>query len=472
MKIRFTECLILFTALGLLTSCSVGPKYTRPTVGIPDEYKEIKGWKVAQPRDSEIRGKWWIVFNDPLLDQLVGQVDISNQSLAQAEAQYRFAHALVQSVRSGYFPTISANASSTRFQSPQPSAGSGAITGNLHSLSLDASWEADIWGRVSQTVKSNIALEQASFGDLESLRLSIQASLVQDYFMLRIEDTQIRLLEETAGGYEKSLAMTKNRYTAGVAGKVDVVQAETQLKSTQAQALDLGIQRAQLEHAIAILIGKAPSSFTILPQSLTTTPPDIPIGIPSEILERRPDISAAERRVASSNAQMGVAKSAFFPALTLSGGLGYQNSVIGQLLMAPSQFWSIGGAIAQELFDGGSREAVVKQTEAAYDANVAAYRQTVLTAFQEVEDDLAGLRILERESEIENEAVNAARQSVELIRNQYKAGTVSYLDVVTVQATALVNERVAINILGQRLTATTLLMKALGGSWNKDISSN
>jgi NodT family efflux transporter outer membrane factor (OMF) lipoprotein len=471
MAFKLVKPLIFSCAFVFLAACSVGPKYSRPAVEVPNEYKEMKGWKKATPRDNEIRGKWWKVFNDPFLDRLIEQVNISNQSLVQAEAQYQGAHALVQAARSGYFPTISASASSSRFQSPQLSSGS-TSTGNIHSLSLDASWEADIWGRVSQSVKSNIALEQASLGDLESLRLSIQASLVQDYFMLRIQDTQIHLLEETVAGYEKSFEMTKNRYAAGVAAKVDVVQAETQLKSTQAQAADLGIQRAQLEHAIALMIGKNPSSFTIPPQSLSTIPPPAPIGIPSEILERRPDISAAERRVASSNAQIGVAKSAFFPALTLSGGFGFQNSLIGELLTAPSQFWSIGGAIAQSLFDGGSREASVRQMEEAYNASVAAYRETVLTAFQEVEDDLAALRILEREAEIENEAVKAARQSVELVRNQYKAGTVSYLDVVTVQATALANERTAINIQGQRLTATTLLVKALGGSWNMELFSD
>jgi NodT family efflux transporter outer membrane factor (OMF) lipoprotein len=468
MKFKFITLFIFLTEFVFLTSCSVGPKYARPSVEMPDGYKEIKGWKEAQPRDKEIRGKWWKVFNDPLVDQLLDQVDISNQNLAQAEAQYRLAHALVQSARSSYFPTVSADASSTRSQTPQLPSSGGTAAANLHSLSLDASWEPDLWGRVSRTVESNLAAEQASLNDLESLRLSVQASLVQDYFMLRIVDTQKELLEETVAGYEKSLELTKNRYAAGVAGKVDVVQAETQLRSTQAQAVDLGIQRAQLEHAIALLAGKAASAFTISPQAFNAIPPETPIGIPSEILERRPDISAAERRVAAANAQIGVAKSAFFPTLTLSGGAGYQNSTISGLFTAPSGLWSIGGAIAQNLFDGGIRQAAVRQMQAAYDASVAAYRQTVLSAFQEVEDNLAALRILEKESDIENEAVKAARQTVELLRNQYKAGTVNYLDVVTVQATALVNERAAINILGQRLTATVLLVKALGGSWNLD----
>ncbi|MHB8483023.1 MAG: efflux transporter outer membrane subunit [Nitrospiria bacterium] len=472
MKSNIRTLFILLTVFGFLTSCSVGPKYERPAIEIPDEYKEIKGWKTAQPRDNEIRGKWWKMFNDPLLDQLLDQVNISNQNLAQAEAQFRLAHALVQSARSGYFPNILANFSSTRSQSPQISGNGGTAPANMHSISLDTSWEPDLWGRVNRTVESNFAAEQASLDDLESLRLSVQASLVQDYFMLRILDTQKQLLEETVAGYEKSLELTKNRYAAGVVGKVDVVQAETQLRSTQAQAMDLGIQRAQLEHAIALLAGKAASTFTILTQTITTIPPATPVGIPSELLERRPDISAAERRVAAANAQIGVAKSAFFPTLTLSGGLGYQTSMIAQLLTAPSEFWYVGGAIAQNLFDGGIRQAAVNQMEAAFDANVAAYRQTVLGAFQEVEDNLAALRILEKEAEIENEAVKAARQSVELLLNQYKAGTVNFLDVVTAQATALINERAAINVLGQRLTATVSLVKALGGSWNKDISAS
>ncbi|HEV2007809.1 MAG TPA: efflux transporter outer membrane subunit, partial [Burkholderiales bacterium] len=301
--------------------------------------------------------------------------------------------------------------------------------------------------------------------DLETARLLAQAELALNYFQLRVLDAQQQLLDDSVAAFQKSLDVTRNRYNAGVAGKVDVVQGETQLKSTKAQAIDIGVQRAQLEHAIAILIGKPPAEFALARIALDVAIPSVPLGLPSELLERRPDIAAAERRVAAANAQVGVAQAAFFPALTLSASGGFQSSSLAQWLTLPSRFWAIGPAIAQSIFDAGLRRALTAQAIALFDANVAAYRQTVLGGFQEVEDNLAALRILEQEANVQDGAVQAARQSVDLTLNQYKAGTVSYLNVVTVQTAWLANERTAVGIRGQRLAATVTLVKALGGGW-------
>jgi NodT family efflux transporter outer membrane factor (OMF) lipoprotein len=454
---------IILAALlpAILAACTVGPDYVRPNVEAPAAYKETGNWKVGEPKDHLARGKWWEIFNDPKLNTLEEQVNISNQNVNVAEAQFRLAQALAQGARAGYFPTVSGNLSSSRGHAPSGNGNGTASTS--HSLSLNASWEADVWGRVGRLVEVNEAGAQASAADLESVRLSAQATLAQDYFLLRVSDAQKRLLDDTVAAYEKSLMLTNNRYAAGIATKVDVVQAEAQLKTTQSQAIDLGVQRAQLEHAIALLVGKPPSVFFIEPAPLVASFPATPVGVPSELLERRPDIAAAERRVAAANAQIGVAKSAFYPSLTLSASGGYASSSLANWLTLPNRFWSVGPAIAQALFDGGLRKSQSEQATAAYDASVAAYRQTVLGGFQEVEDNLAALRILGQEAEVQGEAVRAARQSVILTTNQYKAGTVSYLNVVTVQATALANERTAADILGRRLAASVLLVKAVGG---------
>jgi len=451
----------------MLAACTVGPDYVRPDVEAPAAYKETGNWKVGEPSDHLPRGKWWETFNDPKLNALEEQVNISNQNVHVAEAQFRQAQALAQGARAGYFPTVSGNLSSNRSHAPSSAVAGAGATNTNHSLSLNASWEPDVWGRVGRLVEANEAGAQASAADLESVRLSAQATLAQDYFLLRIADAQKRLLDDTVAAYEKSLKLTNNRYVAGVATRVDVVQAEAQLKTTQAQAIDLGVQRAQLEHAIALLVGKPPSTFSIEPAPLVASFPATPVGIPSELLERRPDIAAAERRVAAANAQIGVAKAAFFPSLVLSASGGYESSSLANWLTLPNRFWSVGPAIAQALFDGGLRKAQSEQATAAYDASVASYRQTVLGGFQEVEDNLAALRILEQEAGVQNEAVQAARQSVVLTTNQYKAGVVSYLNVVTVQATALANERTAADILGRRLAASVLLVKAVGGGWNR-----
>ncbi|HEX4986230.1 MAG TPA: efflux transporter outer membrane subunit [Burkholderiales bacterium] len=460
-------------AATLLAGCTVGPDYVRPAAEVPAQFKEASGWKPAQPSDAQPRGKWWEAFGDEQLDALMGEVAVGNQNLAQAAAQYRQARALVQAARAGYWPGVSADASVRRSQSPS---GFSSQRGNFiqssrapvtnYSASLDATWEIDLWGRVRRTVEADVAGAQASAADLEALRLSIQAELAQNYFQLRALDAQKQLFDDTLAAYQRSLELTRNQYAAGVAAKVDVIQAQTQLKNTQAQAFDVDVQRAQLEHAIALLAGKPASGFSLAPAPLSAVPPEVPPGLPSSLLERRPDIAAAERRVAAANAQIGVAKAAYYPSLTLSATGGYQSSSVADWLTAPARFWSVGPALAQPLFDAGLRRAQTAQAVAAYDADVAAYRQTVLTGFKEVEDGLAALRILEQEAEVQKQAVQDARQSAALTVNQYKAGLVSYLNVVTVQAVALATERSAVDVRNRQLAAAVQLIKALGGGWD------
>ena len=455
-------------ALALVGGCAVGPDYRRPDVGVGAAYKEAVGWKTAEPRDEANRGNWWKVFGDASLSALMEGIDISNQNVILAAARFRQAQALVAVSRSGLFPALDANAAFTRSRSPTGAIG-GTTAGrdiNTRSVGLGSSWEIDLWGRLRRALESSAASAQASAADLAAARLSAQAELASNYFQLRILDAQKQLLDDTVGAFGKSLELTRNRYASGVAAKVDVVQAETQLKSTQAQAIDIGVQRAQLEHAIAILIGKPPSEFSIAPAPLAASMPRIPPGLPSELLERRPDVAAAERRTASANAQIGVARAAFFPSLTISASGGYRSAEAADLFTAPSRFWSIGPAIAQSIFDAGLRRAQTEQAIAAYDASVAQYRQAVLAGFQEVEDNLAALRILEEEAQVQEDAVSAARESVTLTLNQYKAGTASYLNVVTAQTTQLANERTAVGILGRRLVAAVTLVKALGGGWS------
>ncbi|HEY5292169.1 MAG TPA: efflux transporter outer membrane subunit [Burkholderiales bacterium] len=458
-------------AAALLAGCSVGPDYVRPAVETPAAYKEAGNWKPAEPRDDVNRGKWWEVFNDPLLDQLQAQVDISNQNLAKAEAQFRQALALLQSVRAGYYPAVTGGVSTTRSRAsattiatPSVAPVSRGVVTN-HSIPFQASWAPDVWGNIRRAVEANEAGAEASAGDLAAARLSAQAALAQSYFQLRALDAQQLLLEDTVTAYGKSLKLVQNQYAAGVVAKADLVQAQTQIKTTQAQAIDIGVQRAQLEHAIALLVGKPPSALSIARQPLEAEVPPAPAGLPSELLERRPDIAAAERRMAQANAQIGVATAAYFPSLTLSASGGYQSAAMADWLTAPSRFWSFGTAIAQTLFDGGLRRAQTAQAIAAYDASVAAYRQTVLTGFQQVEDSLATLRILEQEAEVQGEAVKLAEQALALALNQYKAGTVDYLNVVVAQATALANQRTAVDLLSRRMSASVQLVTALGGGW-------
>lgn len=458
----------LVAASAVLAACTVGPDYVRPRVETPPAYKEAGDWKPAEPRDDASRGKWWEVFGDPQLSALVEQVEISNSNIRVAEAQFRAARAVLAQARASFFPAVSATASTTRSRSPslpnQVVTAPGPI--DNYSAALNASWELDLWGKVRRQVEANVATAQASAATLQSARLSAQATLAQDYLLLRVLDAQKQLLDDTVTAYQRTLELTQNRYASGVAAKAEVVQAETQLKSTQAQAIDIGVQRAQLEHAIAVLIGKPPAEFSIPPAPLVATLPAIPAGVPSALLERRPDIATAERAVAAANAQIGVAQSAFYPALTLSAADGYRSSSFASWLTAPSRFWSLGSSLAQVVFDGGLRRAVTDQARATYDAEVATYQGTVLSGFQEVEDNLATLRLLEREAEVQAEAVKAARESVGLTLNQYKAGIVSYLNVVSVQTVAFNNENTAMGILGRRFNAAVLLIKALGGGWD------
>ena len=462
---------MVLAAAALLAGCSVGPDYVRPAVETPAAYKEQQSWKPAEPREFEARGKWWEIYADPLLNQLQEQVDISNQNLARAEAQYRQALALVQSARAGYFPNVSGGVSSTRSRAsattiatPSVAPVSRSVATN-HNLPFQASWAPDVWGNIRRAVEANEAGAQASAGDLAAARLSIQAALAQSYFQLRALDAQQLLLEDTIAAYARSLTLVQNQYAAGVAAKADVVTAQTQVKSAQAQAIDIGAQRAPLAHAIALLVGRPPSALSIPRQPLKASVPPAPAGLPSELLERRPDIAAAERRMAQANAEIGVATAAYFPVFTLSGAVGYQSATMADWLTAPSRFWSFGPAIALSLFDGGLRRAQTAQAVAAYDASVAAYRETVLTGFQQVEDNLATLRILEQEAEVQGEAVKLAEQALALALNQYKGGTVNYLAVVVIQAAALSNQRTAVDILSRRMSASVQLIAALGGGW-------
>jgi len=451
----------------MLIACTVGPDYRRPPSTASTKFKEIKGWKQAQPRDHELPGKWWEIFKDPYLNKLEEEIDIANQSIAQAEAQYRQAQSMVQTAAAAYFPTSTATASVNRFRAA--SGQNVAVSGvkYLFGAALSAAWEPDLWGSVRRQVESSEASAQASAATLQALRLSTQATLAQNYFQLRALDAQIKLLNDTAETYEKTLKITQNRYAAGIAAKSEIVQAETQLESARAQAINLGVQRTQFEHAIAMLIGKTPAELTIAVAPLNTQLPPIPVSIPSQLLERRPDIAAAERQAAAANAQIGVAKAAYFPTVSLAANNGTQANQFSNLLTSAARYWALGpAAFALPLFDGGARGAQMQQSIDAYDASVAAYRQAVLISFQEVEDNVAALRILEQELQIQNRAVESAQKAVLLTTNQYKAGTVSYLNVMIDQAAALANEKTAVDLQGQRLSAAVLLVKALGGGWN------
>jgi NodT family efflux transporter outer membrane factor (OMF) lipoprotein len=455
----FSIRIILFSIFSLLAfGCAVGPKYVRPTTQIPAAYKETGNWKIAHPQDGILRGEWWKIFNDPRLDALEEQVNISNQNIAQAAAQYQEARAALQADRAGFFPTLSATGSYTRSHGL-----SGTVSENL--LNGDVSWELDLWGKIRRTVEAGRATAQASAADLENIRLSAQAQLAQDYFQLCSLDAQKKLLDDTVVIYQKFFDLTKNQYASGVAAQSAVIQAKTQLEATQAQAIDIGVQRSQLEHAIAVALGKPASDFSIAPLTLPTTVPSIPAGLPSEILERRPDIAAAERTVAAANAQIGVAESAYFPTLTLGASGSYGSSNLANLFSSPNPLWSLGPILAGTIFDAGLRQAQTAEARATYDADVAFYRQTVLTAFQQVEDNLAALRILEQEEKVQDQAVKDAQKAVELETNQYKAGTASVLDVIITQAAALTDEKAAVIILGERMNACVLLIQYLGGGW-------
>ncbi|RFU47384.1 efflux transporter outer membrane subunit [Paraburkholderia sp. DHOC27] len=458
----------------LLAACTVGPNYQRPAAEVPAAYKEAApGWKVAQPADQHDRGDWWTIYNDTELNALEDQLNTSNQTVAQYAAAYRQARALVGEARAAYFPVISGSAGMTR--SGTGSSGSSSTVSarsgvnNSYNLQLDASWEPDLWGKVSRTVSAQEASQQGAAATLANARLSAQGTLAQTYFSLRSLDAMQKLLDDTVVAYEKSLQLTKNQYAQGVAGRADVVQAQTQLQSAQAAAIDNGIARAQDEHAIAVLVGEPASTFSIAPAPLTATPPAVPAQMPSALLERRPDIAAAERAAKAANEQIGVAISAFFPSLTLSASGGFESSVLSQLLTAPARFWTLGPQLAGTIFDGGLREAQTNAARAAYDQDVAAYRQTVLAAFQDVEDNLASQRILSQEIVVQQQAVESAQSALNIVTNEYKSGTVAYLNVLTAQTTAFGAEQKLSSIAGQRMVSSVGLVKALGGGWDASL---
>ncbi len=441
-----------------LIGCAAGPAYRKPEVETPAAYKGEGTWKQAEPKDTAPKGRWWEAFNDRKLGDLVEQVSVSNQQLRAAEARYAQARAAVQASRAALFPVIGGGLGASRSRRGGEASGSYGAT-------LDARWEADLWGRIRRAIEAVEAGAQASAADLEALKLLLQSQLATAYFQLRVADVQQELLDDTVKGFERSYGLTQNRYRAGVAARADVVQAEAQLLSTRAQAIDVRASRAQLENAIAVLAGRPPSAFSIERMPFRVRIPDIPPGLPSTLLERRPDIAAAERRMASTNARIGAAQAAWFPSLDLTGSGGFASGSLAHLVSAPNRIWSLGAALAGTILDFGARGAQVRTAEAAYDEAVANYRQTVLDAFLEVEDNLALLRWLAEENRVQQEAARAARESVVLVVNQYKAGTVSYLNVVQAQATQLAEERQTVNLLGRRIAATIALIRALGGLW-------
>jgi len=481
---------VLAAIAALAAGCMVGPNYQRPPATAPAAFKEPPpaGWKTAQPRDELPRGKWWEIFGDAQLDALEEQVAVSNQSIAQAEAQFRAARAAVGVTRGGLFPTVTAGASATRSRGGAARGGTGAgstgtsgtgsgssgapvatttttSTTNFFQIPLDVSYEVDLWGRVRRLIEAGVATAQASAGDLEAIRLSLQAELATDYFQLHGLDAEKQLLATTAGAYQKALELTTNRYNQGIASGVDVAQAQTQLETTRAQAIDLGVQRAQFEHAIAVLTGKAPAELSIPPAPIAVKPPPVPVVLPSELLERRPDVAASERRMAAANAQIGVQVAAYYPTLSLTASGGFENNKLADLFTWPSRFWSLGASAVETLFNGGARRAATEEAKANYDAAVAAYRQNVLTAFQDVEDNLSALRILEEEETQQSIAVAAAEKSLSLSNYRYQGGIATYLEVITAQALALADERTAVDLLTRRMTASVNLVKALGGGW-------
>ncbi len=457
---------IVFGIVGVLlasNACAIGPTYRRPAALTPPAFKEVlpAGWTEAQPSDGVPRGTWWSVYNDAALDALENQVSISNQNVLAAEAQFRAARAAVRVTRADQFPVVSTSPAVSR------TGGSASLAPDRrYTLPIDVDYQADVWGRIRRSVRANAAIAQASAADLENARLSFQAELAADYFQLQGLDAQRRLLDVTVQSYEQNVQLTKDRFEGGVASMGDVALAQTQLETARAQLADLGISRAQFEHAIAVLTGKPPSELSIPPATNQSLPPIVSAGLPSSLLERRPDIAAAERQVAAANEEIGVAKAAFFPALSFGGSAGSQAAAIVDLLSVPTRVWSAGLQLAETLFDAGKRGAQVKLSEASYDAAVAHYRQTVLTGFQQVEDGLAELRTLSQEAEIVGRAVAAAQQSLDISTIQYRGGLANYLLVITAQTSLLQNQRAEVDLLTRRQLASVFLIQALGGGWD------
>jgi len=476
MRNQFQILGVSLLGLVLFKGCDKAPKYVKPSVATPAVYKEIspdafketKDWKFARPNDSEIRGKWWEMYNDPQLNTLEDRLNTANQNIALADANFRAARALVKESRSQYFPTVTTSPSiiaSRQSSATRSNFSAGRVNVN-YTLPFDATWEPDFWGRIRNTVIASASEAQASAADLQNVRLTVEAELAFDYYQLRALDAEERLLQTTIAAYQQQLELTRVRFQTGIVSDEDVAQAETQLKTTQAQATDLGVARAQFEHAIAVLTGQPASTFSLPDSPLNAQPPAVPVGLPSQLLERRPDIAAAERRVAEANAEIGVTKAAFYPSLTLSAAGGFESTSIASWFTWPARFFSLGPTLSQTLFDKGRRRAATEVSLAQYDATVASYRQAVLTSFQEVEDNLAALRILSRELEEQNDAVASAQRALSVATERYKSGIDSYLNVITAQATLLTNQRTAVNLQMQQMTASVELIKALGGGWN------
>ncbi len=478
----------LLSALLLLPGCTLGPDYQRPTATVPAAYKEIAGFKLAAPADEEPRGAWWRVFADPELDALAGRVEISNQTLAASAAAFRRAEAVVDQARAGFYPTITGNFSVRRSKSGGSSSRSFANTGGasggagtpgtvvtvggsdsaqtVYQPSLAASWDLDVWGRIRRTVESDVASAEASAADLAAATLSAQAELATAYFQLRARDEEKALFDAAAAAYERALQITRDQFREGLVTRGDVALAETQLETARSQSIAVGVRRAQFEHAIAVLVGVPPAEFAIEPAPWAETPPAIPAALPSALLERRPDIAAAERRMAAANAEIGVAQAAYFPDVTLTGTFGYASTALGNVFDSANKAWSFGLALAQTLFDGGVRSAAVNAARAGYEEAVATYRQTTLDGFREVEDQLAALRILEAQAATQARAVVASRDAERIELNRYKAGTVDFTAVVTAQQAALNNEQTALAIRENRFLAAVALIRALGGGWS------
>jgi len=467
--------------LTVLAGCAVGPTYRRPTLAVPDGFKETAGWKQAQPNDAARGSAWWEALQDPELNALEQEVATANQSLLQAAANYEQARELARADRATFWPSLSAEGSAQRSQTGARG-GAASTTGgltlvspaasgptNLFAASLDASWTPDFWGKIRRLTEADVAAAQSSAATLAAARLSTQASVAQDYIGVRLADEKIRLLEAAVEGYRHTLSIAQNKYNVGVAAKSDVISAHAQLDAAVAQQIDAGIQRAQLEHALAVLVGKAPSQLTIARRPAPgLTIPSIPLALPSELLERRPDVASAEREAAEANARVGIQTAAYFPTVTLSGNGGYEGSPLDTLFSAPDRFWTLGANVCETLLDFGQRRAQLQEARAAYEGTAANYRQTVLTAFQQVEDDLAALRILEREAGVEDTAVSEASQAASIALNEYHAGTVDYTTVVTAQINELTDREAALTILQNRLDSSVALMQALGGGWSAE----
>jgi NodT family efflux transporter outer membrane factor (OMF) lipoprotein len=453
----------------LVGGCAVGPRYQRPLVEVPVAYKEAGDWKAAQPNEQALGDHWWEVFQDPQLNALEDQVNIFNQNLRAAEARYRQARAVLRYYRADFLPTLGAAPSVVRGRvsrnRPPLGALSNGVTSTDLQLPIELSYEIDAWGRVRNNVRSYRAGAQASAADLATVNLSVHAQVALLYFQARSLDAKEELLNSTVAQYEKALQLNESRFEGGIGSEVEVRQAKTQLETTRAQATDVGVLRAQYEHALATLVGKPAGSFSLPPLPLRTPPPPIPSGVPSELLERRPDIASAERLMAAANARIGVAKAAYFPLLNLTATGGFESGVLGTLVSGPSAVWAVGSSAVLSLFDHGRRRAASDQAIAVYDETVASYRQTVLTSFQQVEDSLAALRILEREAQTQNEAVLAAQRSLELSITRYQGGVTSYLEVTTAQSASLADEVTAVDVLGRRMVAAVQLVQALGGGW-------